>query len=125
MRPVSTLFYILLSQFQKASGIGGNDGNGGIGGNGDNHKMAVETHSCLRGSGIGVKLAGTVSFLFFFGAPKAPLYCFHFWAFVWIFRAIQDGGARGLRFTRLAIIYVRISPSIYQTKLGHRYVFTR
>ena len=35
-----------------------------------------------------------------------------------IFQAIQDGG---LRFTN---IYFRISPFIYQMKLGHRYVFT-
>ena len=39
--------------------------------------------------------------------------------YVCIFRATQDGGARGLRFIRLAIIYVRISPSIYQSKFGH------
>ena len=41
----------------------------------------------------------------------------HVCMYVCIFRAIQDGGARRLRFTRLAIIYVRISPYIYQTKL--------
>ena len=39
-----------------------------------------------------------------------------------IFQAIQDGGTRGLRFTWLAIIFDRISSSIYQTKLRHRCV---
>ena len=60
----------------------------------------------------------------FWGAEGAPIIvvftfgirmasCSYWTTYVFYFRAIQDGGAQGLRFTRLAVIYVRISPSIY------------